>query len=300
MSRRKIVIVGIVLIGVFIFLRTSQKGIEQATLPGTSDEVEISITEEEKNNFLSDLHGCGFEGWDVHLVDLDGLDFISTNEKSCDLKFTVNKFDVINDGTRAELSRDYHDVAGTEVWYSWRFMIPEGYQDVTLKNDETGVLNWQIIGQWHEQAIPGGDYVPQSPPISLQYAYFDLQDPEYQRLIGTKDLDNVIGYEENMTDVSMLVLSYGLEFIPVAMTPITKGEWNDVVVHIKWSEESDGFIELMLNGASVTNGKMYGANMQNYLSHYLKIGLYRNPDIDPTNSVYFSDVKHGYSFDSVQ
>ena len=76
-----------------------------------------------------------------------------------------------------------------------------------------------------------------------------------------------------------------------------------MVFHIGWSPGADGFVEAFLNGKPFTprnstprNGtphKVFGPNMWNAASHYLKIGLFRSGETTTTNRVYFDEVRIG-------
>ena len=85
--------------------------------------------------------------------------------------------------------------------------------------------------------------------------------------------------------------------------PVTKGTWTEILFHIGWSPGDDAFVSLWVNGEPIvarindtdlvlTDGeaKAFGPNMYNQAPHYLKLGIYRNPNFTSTNSVYFDDA----------
>lgn len=191
-------------------------------------------------------------------------------------QFTVRPGERVSNGNRAEITYDNGDRAGSRVWYAWSFLVPRDFADT-----EWRPRLWQCLGQWHDQPdrergetwdkFPG-----HSPSIAVYYTW--------------------------KKGVPAIELWYGAakEQKIVAVAPIRKGEWNDLVFHIGWSPGADGFAEVFLNGQpftprSGTHHKVFGPNMWNAASHYLKIGLYRNSEISTTNSVYFDEVRIGSS-----
>lgn len=190
------------------------------------------------------------------------------------IKFTVNPGDTAVPGDaeklkdRAELQRkEFGDEGknGTEFWYGWSFLIPKDY-----KYDPV-VDTLQIMGQLH---VYDQGEATISPPASIEY--------------GMKDGERFI------------YADYGLKNINkahIAISPINLGEWIDIAIHIKWSNGSDGFIEVYKDGKAITpfNGKdykVYGQNLPNsYSQSFFKIGLYRGHGVKTTNSVYYDEVK---------
>lgn len=196
-------------------------------------------------------------------------------------KFTVRAGERVSNGNRAEIFRDNGDKAGREVWYAWSFLVPRDFLDV-----EWTPKLWQCIGQWHDQpdktkgetwaTFPG-----RSPSIAVYYTSKGGV-PAIEVWYGT------YGKGENQKIV--------------ATAPIRKGEWHDLMFHIRWSQQNDGFLAPFLDGKPLIAGekeRASGPNMWNGASHYLKIGLYRSDRITPTNSVYFDEVCIGPSRESV-
>ncbi len=279
-----------------------------------SEELDLGVkidqlSDDAKLSFFRSMKKCGFEGWGVGVVWEKSIQFMldpfGENERRGYVsKFSIKYGDYIHGGTRAELNRDYGDHPGEEVWYSWSVLIPEDYEDNFLKNQDTGASNWQIIGQWHDQPDPSkgenwDNYPKNSPPVSIQYSYLTLDDPEFTKIMSSGSAINLIGYRNGMDEQSIISLSYGVPPKTVAIFPIEKGKWYDLTFNIKWSQENDGFVEVFVNGESFTNGRITGSNMYNSMSNYLKIGLYRNSGITSANSIYFDDVKYGLTRESV-
>ncbi|MEE9327091.1 MAG: heparin lyase I family protein [Cocleimonas sp.] len=58
--------------------------------------------------------------------------------------------------------------------------------------------------------------------------------------------------------------------------PMLLGQWNDFVMHVKWSDQSDGFIDIWVNGVKELeqNGVNYYSEHTKY--PYFKMGLYQS------------------------
>lgn len=189
-------------------------------------------------------------------------------------KFTVRPGDKVSNGARAEIIRDNLDRAGSQVWCSWSFFIPSDYADAEWKP-----RGWQCLGQWHDQpdrerGETWDNFPGHSPSIALYYS-FRKGVPAIEMWYGARQEQDI-----------------------VATVPIAKGRWNDVLFHIFWSTRADGFAQAWLNGQPLAPGEDHtvrGANMWNHAPHYLKIGLYRDPEVATINSVYFDEVRIGHS-----
>lgn len=208
------------------------------------------------------------------------------------VKFSVSQASYVNNGVRAELTFDQQIEEGDQTIYEYSFFIPNSYQDVWLK-DAYGQPNWQVIGQWHDQpdeciGETWNNYQGNSPPIAIYYNYFDQNDPSFQETMEDAISQNIFGLDTSWNQISTISLIYGGE--PIAITQIEKGEWNRLKFRINWSTSNSGNIEAWINNSSFTNGIVYGKNMINKASHYFKFGLYRNPNITYTNTLYFDDI----------
>ncbi|MCF6366263.1 MAG: polysaccharide lyase [Bacteroidales bacterium] len=196
------------------------------------------------------------------------------------LKNTLNPGNYIFNGYRSELS--VYDCAKykTNVFYGLSFMIDTGYVDE----------NFNLICQWHDMPDfnNGEDWSPMpllhgsSPPVALIYLNGN---------IALKLNDN-----PNSNTETILV---GDEH------PINKGEWQDVVFHIYWSDDKTAFIECRLNGNYITpfNGsdnKYYYRNLFNRAGNYFKFGHYRGKSDTPhSNTIYFDEIKIGSTYKEV-
>ena len=162
-----------------------------------------------------------------------------------------------------------------EVWYGWAFMIPEDFID----NDENGT-GFNVIAQWHDQSGTPENRSTNNPPISVLY--------------GTDNGLTGIGIKYGLNDVNRHFM---------ALEEIEKGVWYELIFHIGWSQDWDGFTEVWMDGKLITNGTVIGPNMHHWKPHYWKAGLYRGEVGQDTtltnNSIYYDEFRIGQSFDDV-
>lgn len=173
----------------------------------------------------------------------------------------------VNGGLRAELSIDYPFLPDDLVTYRWRFRVPSDFESDAPEN------RWVLVGQWHDQPDTSqgqtwDEFKSTSPPIAIGMGG-----------IGPNELG--------------LVFMYGITSDGDAqqMTqPIVfkRDKWNDVSVTVHWSQQQDGRAIFALNGKQIAN--MHGTNMNNAAAHYLKLGLYRHPDISGNHWISLSDI----------
>ena len=162
-----------------------------------------------------------------------------------------------------------------EVWYGWSFMIPENFTE--LPENGTG---FNVIAQWHDQSGNPDNRSTLNPPISILY--------------GTRDGLTGIGIKYGLNDVNRHFM---------AEKVIEKGVWYDLIFHIGWSQEWDGFTTVWMNEELITNGTVEGPNMHHLRAHYWKAGLYRGEvgqDATLTNnSIFYDEFSIGNSYDAV-
>lgn len=167
-----------------------------------------------------------------------------------------------NNGIRAEIAVDYPYTVGATVTYQWRFKIGEGFRSDAPKN------RWWVVGQWHDQpdASRGetwGSFPANSPPILLGYGYTN----------GEHGLG----------------LSYGSpNAVPIGFFPVTPDAWVTIRAVIHWAIDASGSIIVSTNGTAALTAN--GRNMHNAYQHYLKLGQYRNREIQTDNRVYIDDL----------
>ncbi len=233
--------------------------------------------------FVGDFERGDFSNWDTRQgAQADSLQIVTdvVRRGRYAAKFTVRPGEIVSNGNRAEITHDHADHPGSKRWYAWSFFVPSDFQDT-----EWQPKLWQCIGQWHDQPDPRlGEtwktFPGHSPSIALYYTSKNGV-PAIELWHGPKKDQDI-----------------------VAVAPIRKGEWMDVVFHIGWSPGADGYVEAWLNGNPLIapegdQHKVFGPNMWNSYSHFLKIGLYRSSRFTTTNSIYYDEVRVGNSQEEV-
>lgn len=219
--------------------------------------------------------------WGLEVADVSRFEQITSPTRlgSGAVKLTVKPGDVAASGERAELKHFNNDPLCSEGWYAWSFMLPSDYPDINSADP------FQIIGQWHDRPDEAAGetfqtYHAQSPLIALHYRG-DNSNPRVFARYGLKDIKR----------------------IDTAERQITKGEWHDVIFHIKWSVGSDGFAEVWIDSIPLlheTASQLNGPNMSNAIPAYLKLGLYRKQDaFSADNNVLIDEVRIANTHDEV-
>ena len=219
------------------------------------------------------------------------FDTAYTGSKS--VKFTITPQSLINNGNRSELTFDQMIKSGDLTNYAYSIYIPTDYQDVPSLRQQDGTPNWQVLGQWHDQpdeciGQTWDDIAGNSPPVAVYYNYLTKSDQNYLDLLAGSEIRNIHGFDETWDGVSTILLEYDRQ--PVAIAKIQKGHWYRLAFQIKWSTDENGTIQAWINDEPFTSGMVNGKNMHNNASHYFKFGLYRNPLIPYTNSIYYDDL----------
>ena len=170
-----------------------------------------------------------------------------------------------NGGVRAEVSVDYPYKEGDTVRYSWRMMLPTDFPSDAPNN------RWWLVAQWHDQpdrthGETWNGYPGHSPPVGLGYGRISGQD--------------------------QLSLLYGAPNPgPAGLIPISRGVWHNIDVEITWSRGANGHVKVFVDGATTPVREASGANMYNAFQHYMKLGMYRHPDIRGDAWIYISGVR---------
>ena len=134
---------------------------------------------------------------------------------------------------------------------------------------------WWLIGQWHDQPNQAkgeswDDFDSLSPPVSLS--------------IGEIDSQLVVGLNYGRTTDGNVQQHVG-------PTPIAKGSWHTIETRIHWTQGSSGQASVSIDGAEAPVLIANGPNMNNDYQHFLKVGMYRHPDIDTENWIYIDDLE---------
>lgn len=169
-----------------------------------------------------------------------------------------------NNGIRAEMSVNYPYQVGDVVRYQWKMRLPEDFKADEPRN------RWWVMGQWHDQPDPAkgetwAGFPGRSPPVSFNYLRKD-----------GKDLLSLLVGSPRMQSAGVL--------------PIRRGVWHALEVVIKWSQSADGKVAVFLDASKEPVLAATGPNMHNGYQHYLKLGMYRHPDIATENRLEIRDV----------
>jgi hypothetical protein len=167
-------------------------------------------------------------------------------------RFELRLLDPLVTGTfRNELSvgrHGYPEIAamGQEYWYGFSIYIPADWENDGLRDE---------LAQFHAPPDPGEIW--RNPPLG-----FDTKDGNWE--IWNR-WDRRAIQTDNAYESGHRLLWKGA---------LQKGQWNDWVVHVKWSYQSDGFLEIWLNDQKVVDDN--GPNCYNDQSQrYFKWGVYK-------------------------
>src|SRR5581483_8648227 len=88
--------------------------------------------------------------------------------------------------------------------------------------------------------------------------------------------------------------------VTLATRAIDRGVWHDLILHVRWSTQSDSFVEAWLDGTPFTAGRVRRATLFTPVSTYLRLGLYRHKHGSTTNVLYYDEVRLGDSYAAVR
>jgi len=162
---------------------------------------------------------------------------------------------------------------GSERWYRFQVMFPQGWVGSYPKWDELGTpasrSNAGSIVEWHHDAA--GAVETGSAPLYIR------------------------GGDQNI-EICLVDHATSACRETIQLAPINRGHWQDFVIHAKWSSDpSIGFLEIWIDGANVLPKHM-GPNKYAGMRNYLLTGLYRNGHIGDPNLL-FPDGTHVYGTD---
>lgn len=174
----------------------------------------------------------------------------------------------VSNGIRAELSVNYPCKPGDTVRYAWRCRLPADFTTDAPKN------RWWVIGQWHDQPDRSrgeswSNFPASSPPVALG--------------LGERDGHPCIALSYGPTNGKGPRKTAG----PVRFE---RDIWHTIAVVIHWSRGPDGTAVVYLDDPAQPVLTAAGPNMNNDIQHYLKLGMYRHPDIATDNWIYLDDL----------
>lgn len=175
----------------------------------------------------------------------------------------------VNGGARAEVALAYPYSEGDTVRYRWDFLVPS-----TFVNDHPRNLR-NTIAQWHDRPDEArGECWQTKPrlgaPVSLRLASRD-----------GRSLQLSLNARDTRTRASGA--------FEIATIPYDR--WIRIDVQIAWSRDTErGAVAVRLDDEEDPALVFRGFTMNNHLSHYLKIGLYRHDAIRVDNRIYLRQL----------
>lgn len=232
--------------------------------------------------FRGDFESGDLSGWGGDLARPSSAVVVRdpVRKGCCAVRLVLAPGDVAASKPRVELKLADKEIErrrggqGGEVWYGWSLLLPADHA-----HPPGG--QFQILAQWHHRPADltrkKGRRMFGPPPLAL-----------YLTPHAGEDLLILIGQASPTAPPTNL-----------GARPLRRGEWADLVFHIRWSTGKDGFVEAWIDGRPFTAGKRFGPTLYSPLSNYLRLGLYRGKDVPTTNHVYLDEVRLGDSYDAV-
>ena len=149
------------------------------------------------------------------------------------------------------------NVEGDEYWYAWSFYVPANIPQA----------DWVFMGQFQQRSSYESIWMFMKRAGQPFCAKFDW--------VRTKMWDCV-----NYNGTYALINDS--EFA---------GRWHDVLVHAKWTTQSDGFTEIYIDGELRVDYKGYTRTSGNS-DVYFKYGIYRHAS-PQTSVVYYDEIRRG-------
>lgn len=171
--------------------------------------------------------------------------------------------------------RKFRARMGQDFWYGFSMYIPQNFPSNWISKTE-----WLILGQWHGKSDFGE--ISRSPPLAQYYSpaedIISIRVRYFRRRLQIKEFKYWSGDE---------ILSLRLK----------RDVWHDFIYHVKWSYESDGFVEIWIDGDKKCSYEgPVGYNDAE--GPYFKYGIYAG-GLPETYVVYFDEYRRGNSYEEV-
>ena len=200
------------------------------------------------------LFECDFETGDLGDFNTSGIPPIVTSDLSRSGKYAM-KVQIGPGENRSEVSGPSSDV-NKEYWYGFSIFLPK---DFTVNE------NWEILAQWHGCPDFGIGEDWRSPVMALL-----THNPNFSSSWAAWTL-NLRWDSKRNTQESGETVYEGTETFELGA--YETGVWTDWVFHVRWSYESDGFLEIWKNGVKILYYE--GPNCFNdAYGPYFKMGIY--------------------------
>lgn len=218
----------------------------------------ITLTDDFENGDLAGFWRSGNKGSGRY--EQDAVSFTDQYHRSGNhcIKLTVKEGYIRQDGgdgnftERTELDSRTHPFLHQKVWYKFSILIPEDFP----------VVDDRLVISQVKQTVSA------SSPLQLYAQRFR----NGQHYLTIYDMTN--GDKE--------------EAARVTLPDLTKEQWHDFIFQIYYSETSDGYIKMWMDGKQVTSFNGPTASRKGRNQFYHKIGMYRDQWPDPMTP-YFDD-----------
>jgi len=160
---------------------------------------------------------------------------------------------------RAELDSGKRPVVGQDVWCGYSFLLPPGFPIVGTR---------LVIAQWKQSGLEGSPIVAQRFRAGRHH-------------VTIRDLNTRGGWREYHE-----------------LPPIVPGRWHDMVYHVRFSADSNGVIEVWMDGERVVRFAGDTASLRGKPLFYHKLGLYRDRMAEPM-TIYIDNYAIGESYEAV-
>ena len=159
---------------------------------------------------------------------------------------------------------------GKDYWVGISIFLPADwdmdyrmYRDGNLIRRDDGSIRYAsgILFDFHDVTIPNGTSHRRGLPFVIKHSN--------DGFVVTNRSDKCSG-EPCLSTIKNEINRFR------ETAPMRLGQWNDFVVHVKWSPDSDGIIETWVNGDQVLNsrGPNYHSEHTDDMYPYFKFGLY--------------------------
>nr|BCB22867.1 Polysacc_lyase domain-containing protein [Erysipelothrix sp. 715] len=174
------------------------------------------------------------------------------------LKVLLRQGDYVNNGNRAEFKKDVGEKIDDEILYKVDFMVDKQYIDSS---------EWQSIFQLHDK-----------PDFNNGESWETYQNTSLVPPLMIDYINNELKIKMNSDKIKN-----------EKTTRIEKDVWYTLAVHVKYSY--DGYVNVFLDGKSISSGRNYYSTIYNDSVNYVKIGLYRDNKIESNGVIYFDNFE---------
>jgi len=155
------------------------------------------------------------------------------------------------------------NLEGDEYWYAWSFYVPLGT-----------AASWVYFAQFQQHYNYDSIWMFLKRPGQPFCALLDPKKNQYWTCDGTRGSNPLI----NDTNFA--------------------GRWHDIMVHAKWSVNSDGFTKIYVDGRLVVNYQGYTRTFGND-DIYFKYGIYRHAS-NVSTVIYYDEIRRGKNREDVE